>query len=880
MMAGMTALPSGTVSLLFSDIEGSTALLTRLGSEYAEALDGQRRVLRLAWSAHGGTEMGTEGDSFFVVFSTAAAAAAAAAQAQRELGAYQWPRGEAVRVRMGIHTGSPAVHADGYVGMDVHRAARIAGAAHGGQVVVSSATAELVAGNLPDGIELLDLGDHQLKDLPAPEHLFQLVLDGLQAEFPPLKSLGTASSLPSPTTALVGRGNELAALSELLGRNDQRLVTLTGAGGSGKTRLAIALAHSLIKAFPGGVHFVSLASISDPDLVLPTVAVTLDVKEAAASTLPELLRRRLHDQRALIVLDNFEQVRAAAGHVADLLTASPTVKVLVTSRAPLRITGELEYPVAPLPLPDLDPLPSLARLRENEAVRLFSQRACAVSPDFELSEQNASAIVEICHRLDGLPLAIELAAARIRVLSPKSVLARLDARLRLLTGGPGDLPTRQQTLRSTIEWSYELLAPAERAMFARLGVFAGGGSLDAIEAICTPDGDDPNDTLDRIDSLVSQSLLRGTRDADGEARFVMLETMLEYSRELLDNAPDAVIVRRRHAQHYVALAEAARPRLAGGEQVRWMSCLNAEQDNLRMALAWSAGASGDREIALRLAGALWHFWEMSGALSEGRRWLDSVLSLPAEDAVRLRLDACSGAGTLAWAQGDYDRASRLHEEALSLARQIGDKAAEAFSLNALGAQFFERRQYDNAASMYEQARALAIDIGERRTAGMAQHNIAEIALYRDEYARAGQLYEAALGIFRELGDQWAITAPLRGVAVTMLRLGYPEHAGDALRESLLLAAQVGENNLIGECLEGLAAVAWCSREPVRATRLLGAANALRERIGAPLQRSQRPDYDKLLIALRTQLAEDAFERSWGDGRELTLRDAIAEATRK
>ncbi len=496
----MAELPTGTVTMLFSDIEGSTLLLSRLGSAYAEALDGQRKVLRKAWAAHGGTEMGTEGDSFFVVFPTAPDAVAAATQAQRELASYPWPGGERVRVRMGIHTGSPTVHDGGYVGMDVHRAARIAGAAHGGQVVVSSATAELVS--LGDDVRLRDLGSHRLKDIPAPEHLFQLAMEGLQTEFPSLKTLGAASSLPVPTTPLVGRDGELAELTALLRSPGVRLVTLTGPGGSGKTRLAIGVAQRLVEMFPDGVFFVPLAAVSTVEVMWTSIAEVLDVPPE--DRVPPSLFSYLAHRSALLVLDNLEQLSGADGVVADLLEAAPKVSVIATSRRPLHVSGEHEHPVPPLELPDDA---DLAGASTSAAVQLFVQRARMVRPSFALTVDNAADVVAVCTRLDGLPLAIELAAARSKLLSPHALLARLDKVLDIAASGSQG-SSRQQTMRNTIAWSYDLLTPQQQVFFRRLGVFAGGADLDAIAAVTTTEngtgGDDP---LDLVADLVDASLI-------------------------------------------------------------------------------------------------------------------------------------------------------------------------------------------------------------------------------------------------------------------------------------------------------------------------------------------------------------------------------------
>jgi predicted ATPase/class 3 adenylate cyclase len=547
----MSELPTGTVSLLFSDIEGSTVLLNRLGPSYADTLEVQRQVLRDAWAVHGGTELGTEGDSFFVVFPTAEGAVKAAAQAQRELEDYPWPGGERVRVRIGIHTGSPQVHDGSYVGMDVHRAARIAGSANGGQVVVSSVTADLARGGLPDGVGLRDLGSHQLKDIAVAEHLFQLAIDGLQADFPALKTIGAASSLPVTATPLVGRDQEVAGLTALLRSPGVRLVTLTGPGGSGKTRLAIAVAQRLGVVFPDGVFFVPLEAVTSADVMWTSIAEVLDVPPEGR--MPPGFFSYVAHRSALFVLDNLEQLPEADDVVAQLLAAAPQVAVIASSRRAVSVPAEHLHPVPPLALPEDS---TLADAEGSGAVQLFVQQARSIRPDFLLTLTNVAEVVAICRRLDGLPLAIELAAARMRLLSPKALLGRLDQALDIASPSK-QAPSRQKTLRDTIAWSYELLTPAQQAFFRRLGVFAGGGDLDAIAAVtAVPTGaGDGADPLDRVADLVDASLVTITEGPDGEPRVAILETIRAYARDQIRAADEADAVRSAHAGHYLQVAE-------------------------------------------------------------------------------------------------------------------------------------------------------------------------------------------------------------------------------------------------------------------------------------------------------------------------------------
>src|SRR5215211_4791483 len=566
----MAELPTGTITLLFTDIEGSTRLLQRAGDAYAGLLAEHRRLLGDAFCRHGGIVVDSEGDAFFVAFASARDAVAGAADAQRTLAAHEWPDEHEIRVRMGLHTGEPRAVEGRYVGLDVHHAARVMAAGHGGQVLVSEATRAL----LDDGTRLRDLGERELE--------------------------------------------EAAALLS----NGHRVLTLTGSGGAGKTRLALQLAADVVEEFPNGVFFVSLAPVRDWELVAPTIAGTLGLRGQPGETVLETLGDYLSDKELLLVLDNFEQVLAAAPAVAGLCAGAPGLKLLVTSRTPLHLSGERTYPVPPLEL--------------RESVRLFADRAHAAALEFAVTDENADAVAEICRRLDRLPLAIELAAPRIRSLPPEALLRRLDQRLKLLTGGAQDLDERQRTLRATIEWSYELLPTAERELFAQLGVFVGGCRLDAAEALCDSL---EIDVLDGLQSLVEKSLLRQRADADGEPRFWMLETIREYACELLADGGTFEDVRRRHADWFLALAERADLESRTADQAAWFDRLDADNDNLRAALDW-AEETRHGELMLRLATALWGFWATRGHIAEGSTMLEEALVLAGQRPARALLGLC------------------------------------------------------------------------------------------------------------------------------------------------------------------------------------------------------------------------------------------------
>jgi predicted ATPase/class 3 adenylate cyclase len=617
----MRALPTGTVTLLFTDIEGSTRLLHHLGERYADVLAECRRLLRAAFQQHHGYEVDTQGDAFFITFARASDAVTAAVVAQRALSNHPWPDGGTVRVRMGVHTGEPLRSPEGYVGLDVHHAARIMSAGHGGQVLLSRTTRDLVEQTLPDGVSLRNLGAYRLKDLQQPSQLFQLVIPDLPADFPPLKTLDNSpNNLPLQPTPFLGREKEVHALQQLLLRESSHLVTLTGPGGIGKTRLGLQVAAELTEHFPDGTWFVSLAPISDPDLVIPTISQVLGLSEARDKSPLEQVKHALQEKKVLLLLDNFEQVVSSATSVADVLAACPRLKVLVTSREGLHVRAEREYHVPALLLPDMTHLPDLLALSQYEAVALFIERAQAMNPEFQVTNTNAPAVAEICVRLDGLPLAIELAAARIRLFSPQALLTRLGQRLPLLVSSARDVPARQQTLRQTIQWSYALLTQAEQRLFYRLAVFVGGCSLQAVEAVAEDVAEETSSVLDTMTSLLDKNLLRQTEQEDGEPWFMMLATIREFGLEVLATSGELEAVRHTHAEYSLQLAEAAAPALRGPQQEVWFHRLERELDNLRAALNWllERGEARERiEMALRLGASLQDFWQVRSHTHEG-----------------------------------------------------------------------------------------------------------------------------------------------------------------------------------------------------------------------------------------------------------------------
>jgi predicted ATPase/class 3 adenylate cyclase len=874
----MPDLPSGVITFLFTDIESSTQRWERQREAMALAVARHDTLIREAIAAHGGHVFQTAGDAFSAAFTLPGAALAAALAAQRALQAEPWAATGPLLVRMALHTGPAEVRDGEYFGPPtLNRLSRLLGVAYGGQVLLTAATAALVAGALPPGGELRDLGARRLRDLIEAEHVYQLVAPGLRADFPPLKTLDAhPSNLPAQPTALIGREAELITLRALL-RGAGRLVTCTGPGGTGKTRLALQAAADVLDYFPDGVWFVALAPISDPALVLPTIAAALRVKEEPARPLRDTLRTWLADRRLLLLLDNFEQVLDAAAAVSALLRAAPGLTVLVTSRTLLHLYGEHAFPVPPLQLPGPDQVLSPDALGEVPAIALFLARARAANPGVTLSAGNAAAVAAICARLDGLPLALELAAARTRLLAPAAILAQLDHRLALLTGGPRDLPARQQTLRGAIDWSYDLLDPAARTLFARLAVFVGGGPLSAVAAV-TGDGDGSAAPSPALTALVDQSLVRLDDTGEADPRFTMLETIREYAAERLEDSGGADAVRARHAATYLALAQACEQAMFGPGLAAANERLEREHDNLRAALSWVVG-QGDADAAVRLAGVLGRFWWSRGYLQEGRQWLRTVLALPGPVPAAERVKALNAAGLLAHTQGDFAEAVTLLEERLALQRTLGDRLLIGGALINLGMVVLYRGDYDRAAVYYEEGAALARETGDTRLLAVTLHNLAGVRLHAGDYARAAGLYAESLEQARALGDPHAIAASLSDLGWVDLGLGDPAAASAHFTEALTTLRDLGDRIGVAACLEGLAAVAVAVAQPDRAARLLGAAAAVGASIGATVPQADPAAYARAVAAGRAALSPAAWDAAWAAGQALSLDAVYAYALR-
>jgi predicted ATPase len=844
-------LPRGTVTFLFTDIDGSTRLLHELGPErYASALAEHRVVLRNAFVRHGGVEVDTQGDAFFVAFPTAPGALAAAREAQEEL---------ALPVRMGLHTGTPLLTEGGYIGADVHRAARIAAAGHGGQVLASAATAALL-----DRGGLHDLGEHRLKDLSATERIFQAG----EGEYAPLKTL-YQTNLPVQPNALVGRERELLEVAELLGAGT--LVTLTGPGGSGKTRLALQAAAELADEFPNGVWFVSLAAVADPELVESTIAQVI----GASDDLNDFLR----EKKLLLVLDNLEQLLPGAAPAVASLEA----RVLATSRERLNVSREQEYPV-----------PTLA---STEAVTLFTQRARQLKPDFEPGEH----VTEIASRLDGLPLALELAAARVKVLTPEQILARLGSSLDLLTSGSLDVPERQRTLRATIEWSDELLDEFERRLFAALAVFAGSFDLEAAETVAAAD-------IDTLGSLVDKSLLRQTVDG----RFFMLETIREYALRRLDRSGEVQALRASHAAFFVAFAEAAEQGLRTSEHPAWLARLDAERDNVRAAIETLLDTPGRGDDLLRLTSSMWRFWENRSA-SEGRQWLESALLAGAASSPELRGRAASGLARLMYFQGDYDEATERFRTAIDLAREAEDQEtlilclgklswvyhergaqAEALAfaeecleladrvedpwlraeaLNDVGSELANLGADERGEALLEESLALRRALGGEQNVGDSLNNLGWAAILRGSYPKARGYLEESLEIARRFESDFSRALALSNLGLVAVFEGRYADAVELLTESVRVCAERADRRTGAESVHALAGAYAGLGEDACAVKLAATAEQLLDSMGSELWPGIEVRVAPLLTRAESRLDATSVEALKNEGRALTLTHA-------
>jgi predicted ATPase/class 3 adenylate cyclase len=883
-------LPSGTVTLLFTDIQGSTQLLRELGEGYAEIQDTHRRLLRDAFQRHGGHEVDTQGDAFMASFRRAVDAVVASVEIQRALAAERWPEGAQVSVRMGLHTGEPRLVAEGYVGLDVVRASRICSVAHGGQIVLSQTTRDLLADEPLPGASVRPLGVHRLKDLPAVEPLFQVVAPDLADAFPPLRTLGGAT-LPSLHHRLVGRREELERIEALLAES-VRLVTICGPGGAGKSRLALEVAASASRTRP--VYLAGLASISETSLIPLAVARAVGVRETPERPLPELLPEALSSHGTLLVLDNLEHLTDAATTVADLLQSTPGLQLLVTSRSPLRLAGERVVSLAPLPVDD--------------AVTLFGELAAARGIELEPGAQPS--IQAICRRLDGLPLAIELVAARLAVLSPAALLRALDDGLALVAEGPVDLPERQRTLRATIDWSYGLLTESQRDLHLVLAVFAGGCTLEDARVVASAGAG----FLSDLEALVTGNLVRSDVASDGEGRLSLLETVRQYAVQALDEAGRLEEVRERHAERFLGLSEQAEEALTGPDQALWLEQLEREHDNLRAAFDWLL-TTGQVDDALRAVSALGRFWRAHGHVREARALLASGLAADAVVDPLTRAKALWTAGRQATVQGDLgaavpqleealelfracdaqrdvvfalaelcllagyrqdlEEAERLALEAVEIARGLGDPRAVSAALNSLASVAQDRGDYERVRSLFGESLTLRRSLDDPLLVASTAYNLGLAALLAGDLETATTALEESLTLARELGETVLTAGSACGLGEIALVRGDVDHAFALLAESLVLYTELGHDRVRAECLYGIGGVAAAEGLHHEAAQLWGCADAIREELGFALVGEERQILERFQDGVIDGLGQDAAAAARRAGRTADSDELVA-----
>jgi len=865
----MTSKPSGTVTFLFSDIEGSTKLARAYQQTWETLRARHHDILHGAIESNHGYVFQIIGDAFCAAFHTAGDALRAAVKSQMDLHAEYW--GDTpVKVRMGIHTGKAEIQENGeYHGyLAMSRIQRLMSAGHGGQVLISAATQELLLDDLPEDVSLRDLGERRLKDLIRPEHIYQLINANLPADFPPLKTLEAyRHNLPTQMTSFVGREKEMEEIKQAI--LTHRLMTLTGSGGTGKTRLSLQVAADLLDQFPDGVWFVELAALTDPDFIPQTILSAAGIPEQTGRTVLQLLMDYLHEKKLLFVLDNCEHLIEASAKLVDtLLSNSSTLNIMATSREALGITGEMIWHVPSLSLPDAKQLPTMEKLSQYEAVQLFIERATLVQPHFQVTAENAPALAQICSRLDGIPLAIELAAARVRALSIEQIAKRLDDRFRLLTGGSRTALERHQTLRATIDWSYNLLSADERLLLRRLSVFAGSWTLEAAEQVCVETGGDL-DVLDLLTHLVDKSLVI----MDG-SRYHMLETTRQYAREKLLDSEEGKALRDQHFAYFLVLAEEGDKEMRGPNQIEWLHRLNAMRDNFRAALEWVIETQ-QTKAALQMARKLDWSWFVRGEHNEGRHWLGRVLALPdMPEYPESYAEALTQLAHHTWLIIGPKEARPSVERALAIARAHDDKPNTAKALAVLGLVLTHEHNFAAARSMLEESRALFREVHDQWGYATAVICLALGYYLQDDRATALALHEQALELFREAGDRYFESVGLRFIGNLLVKQDNLRRGVAALREALILVQQLDGKWEIYALIWSFAEAAQSSGNPAHAVGLYLAAKNIAESIGAWRQEDDA-ELENNLVLCRAALGEPEFATALEQGRSMTMEQAIA-----
>lgn len=870
-------LPSGTVTFLFTDIEGSTQLLQSQGEQYAESLAAHARIIESAVGSDGGIVVNTEGDAHFCVFRKAHDAVRAAVGIQRDLATWDWPLGGEFRVRIGIHTGEGTLGGHDYVGIDVHRAARISAAGHGGQVLLSAESFALAARLLPESVTVVDVGSFQLKGLQEPEHLYQLVIPGLVAQFPALKSLGgSPHNLPATLNSFVGRSDDLTTIEDRL--RESRLITLTGPAGTGKTRLAFEVGVRVLDHFPEGVWVVELASLLDPRGVWHAMGAALRLRERPGIPPMAAVTDHLRHKAALIILDNCEHLTEACAELgSQLLSECPEVRILATSRRPIGAPAERvhQVPALAVPGPQVSPADALA----FAAVQLFVDRARERNHTFAAEGDAVSAIVRICSRLDGIPLAIELAAARVQVLGPHQIADRLDDRFRLLTGGSAAAVSHHQTLRVALDWSYDLLTPHEASVLRCLSVFAGGFSFDAVESVCDAAKSDEATILDLLQGLVEQSLVT-VEDDMGVVRYRLLETVRAYAAERLTSSRGEAEFQA-HGVYYMQMAESAEPALQGPQdattQADVLDDLERDHDNFRAAMTRAFETAPD--IAGRLAAALWRFWEIRGYLNEGSEWLGRALAVLHDGAIGTRAKALVGAGKLAWRRGAFEDAEPLFRESLELWREIGDREGEANALHGLARAALNLGDQAAAQVWGEESLSIQEELLSKQGMATAVNTLGEIARFRGNYHEAESRYSESLRIYDEIGDTAATISVKHNLGYTALSQGDIETAEARFKEAMGVARDLRDHLGIFSVFGGLAGVAISRGDAERAAVLFGAATTVATD-GYAGDRVDQLEVERYLEATKAVLESPTFDTSWDLGAQMERPAAIAFALRE
>lgn len=861
-----------TYTFLFTDIEGSTRLWEQFPEAMHEVISQHDAIIRDSIEANSGDVFKTIGDAFCAAFEDAGCALKAALAAQLKLHATQFKDVGSLRVRFALYTGEARKRDDDYFGTALNRVARLLAAGHGGQTLIAGSTAAAANGTLGGDAKLLDLGEHLLRDLEKKEQIFQLAHPSLPDEFPALRSIDALpNNLPRELTTFIGREQEIEEIKGML--KEHALVTLIGSGGCGKTRLALQTATDLIHKFEHGVWLVELAPLADASLVPQAIASALGVFEEPGLPILESLKKQLKNQKLLIVLDNCEHLIGACAQVADgLLRSAQHLKVLATSREALGVPGEATWKVPSLSLPDPTHFALDELLEKSEAVRLFAERAAQASQDFAVTEANASSLASICLRLDGIPLAIELAAARVKALPVEQIAARLDDRFRLLTGGSRTALPRHQTLRATIDWSYNLLSDQEKLLLMRLSVFTGGWTLEAAETVCAGDQIEDWEVLDLLTQLVDKSLVV-YEESHGEGRYRLLETVRQYAREKAFDMEDATELRRRHARYFTEFAVKTEPKLSGPEQVKFLDSLEIEHDNFRAALEWTDSDSEMSRDCLQLAKSLARFWEVRGYYTEGRSWVEKALPKASEGEDDLVMRAYNQVGNICREQGDYAAAKGYFEKSLELARKLDFKRGLAILLNNLGITALNSLDFETAKQHYEESIEICREINDPSNLGAAIDNLGAVLAQLGDYARAREMHAESMKIFKSLNDS-------RSIAISLLSQGDLERmdgniaaAETAYRESLRLMNEISYRTGLAACLEGFGIV-LAERDQEAAGRLFGAASLLRERLGSPIPPQAKKDYEEAQAKVEASVGKDRMDQVLMEGRRMGTERAV------